>query len=217
VTASESTTARLARSALELFEEQGYNQTDVDQIAQRASTSRRTFFRHFDSKDDAILRAHRGRIAKFRTLLPDTPSLDSAIALRDVIDAADRVLADIWIDPDGTRRRYALVFGTDVLRERMAATDLAYMGAVEDQLAPSLGAIRAAMIAAAGVAMVNSVLQQLGAGAAVDHCRSALASGFTDLRSAVNFWMVAEPANVVVIPTNASAADVLAALAHIRA
>jgi AcrR family transcriptional regulator len=41
-------------SAIDLFFEKGFDETTVDEIAARAGTSRRSFFRHFESKSDLM-------------------------------------------------------------------------------------------------------------------------------------------------------------------
>lgn len=41
-------------SAIDLFFEKGFDETTVDEIAERAGTSRRSFFRHFESKSDLM-------------------------------------------------------------------------------------------------------------------------------------------------------------------
>ncbi|WP_158861721.1 TetR/AcrR family transcriptional regulator [Leifsonia sp. AG29] len=45
---------RLEESALALFDEQGYQETTVPQIVERAGLTTRTFFRHFADKRDVL-------------------------------------------------------------------------------------------------------------------------------------------------------------------
>jgi AcrR family transcriptional regulator len=46
--------ARLVRAALDLFTEQGYDNTTVAQIAERAGLTKTTFFRHFPDKREVL-------------------------------------------------------------------------------------------------------------------------------------------------------------------
>lgn len=46
---------RLYRSALELFAENGYDRTTIDQIAERADVARGTFFNYFQRKEDIVI------------------------------------------------------------------------------------------------------------------------------------------------------------------
>jgi AcrR family transcriptional regulator len=45
---------RLVAAALQLFTEQGYDETTVEQVAQRAGLTKSTFFRHFPDKRDVL-------------------------------------------------------------------------------------------------------------------------------------------------------------------
>jgi AcrR family transcriptional regulator len=45
----------LWHAALELFDARGYDKTTVEEIAERAGISRRTFFRYFSSKDEIVV------------------------------------------------------------------------------------------------------------------------------------------------------------------
>ena len=44
----------IGKTAVELFLRRGFQQTTVDDIAEAAKVARRTFFRYFDSKEDAL-------------------------------------------------------------------------------------------------------------------------------------------------------------------
>ncbi|MEU8284319.1 TetR family transcriptional regulator [Micromonospora sp. NPDC048905] len=46
--------AELARVALDLFAERGFDETTVDEIAQAAGLTKRSFFRYFPAKEDAV-------------------------------------------------------------------------------------------------------------------------------------------------------------------
>ncbi len=49
------TKAAIQQCALQLFRERGYGATTVEQIAEAAEVSRRTFFRYFPTKEDVVL------------------------------------------------------------------------------------------------------------------------------------------------------------------
>jgi AcrR family transcriptional regulator len=49
------TRSAIQREAMRLFQEQGYDATTVEQIAEAAEVSQSTFFRYFPTKEDVIL------------------------------------------------------------------------------------------------------------------------------------------------------------------
>lgn len=49
------TRRRIAETALDLFQRQGYAETTIDQIASAAKVGRRTIFRHFPTKEAILL------------------------------------------------------------------------------------------------------------------------------------------------------------------
>ncbi|WP_399884545.1 TetR family transcriptional regulator [Streptomyces sp. BBFR51] len=71
----------LLRSALELFTERGYEETTVDDIAEAAAVSQRTFFRYFASKEDAAFFVSRLAESRFveavRARPPEEAPLDA--------------------------------------------------------------------------------------------------------------------------------------------
>lgn len=63
----------LMRATVELFNEQGFEQTTVDQIAGRAGSSPRTFFRYFGAKEDVVFGDHAEHLQLFREMLETAP------------------------------------------------------------------------------------------------------------------------------------------------
>lgn len=68
---------RLYTSALELFAEQGYEGTTIDQITERADVARGTFFNHFQRKEDLVTTWAEQRRNKLQDFM------DQSLRLRD--------------------------------------------------------------------------------------------------------------------------------------
>ncbi|QUX26043.1 TetR/AcrR family transcriptional regulator [Nocardiopsis sp. MT53] len=97
-------------AALDLFEEQGVRETTVQQIAERAGVSQRTFFRHFETKEQAGLPGHH-RLARMVEEL-EPPAGDPAGTLRHIERATALALAAD--DPElREHRRVALLFARE--------------------------------------------------------------------------------------------------------
>jgi AcrR family transcriptional regulator len=114
-----STRARLVSAAFELFAEQGYAQTSVEEIAARAGTGRTTFFRHFPSKDDVVFPDHDALLRQVDARLATATAASHATALR---EAARLVLDHYLGEGDLARTRYALTRSVPALRERELAS-----------------------------------------------------------------------------------------------
>jgi TetR/AcrR family transcriptional regulator, regulator of mycofactocin system len=63
----------VARAALDLFARQGYEATTVDQIAAAVGVSRRTFFRYYASKREAVWGEFDDELVRLRTELRSAP------------------------------------------------------------------------------------------------------------------------------------------------
>jgi mycofactocin system transcriptional regulator len=78
------TRARLEQVALELFTADGFERVTADDIAEAAGISRRTFFRYFPTKADAVWGDFAGHVARLDARLgatsPDQPVLASICA-----------------------------------------------------------------------------------------------------------------------------------------
>lgn len=83
----------LVQSADTLFSEQGFEGTTVDQIAEKAGVSRRTFFRYFPSKEAIAFPRSEQRLEAFRSLLQERCEEEGALpAVRSAVVAVGNVL-----------------------------------------------------------------------------------------------------------------------------
>jgi AcrR family transcriptional regulator len=70
----------LEEAALRLFDEKGYDQTTVEDIAEAADVAVRTFFRYFSSKQDVLFgEVVTDRIARLRTELANRPATEDPL------------------------------------------------------------------------------------------------------------------------------------------
>jgi AcrR family transcriptional regulator len=70
----------LEEAALQLFAEQGYEQTTIAQIAKRAELGKRTFFLHFPTKEDVLFTSAHEGFADLGALVSAAPSALSDLA-----------------------------------------------------------------------------------------------------------------------------------------
>ncbi len=96
---------RIAAAARDLFASDGYDRTTVDAIAERAGVARRTFFRHFRSKDDVIFPDHERLAVAVQAHLE---ALGSVPPVRAVCSAARLVFLSYVDDPAVSVHRYRL-------------------------------------------------------------------------------------------------------------
>jgi len=137
---------RLAKSAMELYAEQGFDQTTVAEIATRAGLTERTFFRHFADKREVLFYG----MEMLRDLLvravADAPASAAAMdAVGAAFEAAGGALQE---NPERVRLRDAIVSANAELRERelikLAALASAVAGALRDRGVPEPAASLAA-------------------------------------------------------------------------
>ncbi len=107
---------RLGLAALDLFSEQGFDETTVAQIAQRAGLTERTFFRLFTDKRDVLFSGAEA----LQDLLVD--AVRNAPATASPIEAAllalDGAAALLDERREFARRRHAIIAASGELRER---------------------------------------------------------------------------------------------------
>jgi AcrR family transcriptional regulator len=142
---------RLERAAMELYLERGFEQTTVAEIAERAGLTKRTFFRHFTDKRDAMFAdadALRELIVKAVAEAPESSAPLAAVA------AGLRTAAAAFQDnQDGARYRQGVIAANPELRERELAQLAEIAAAIAEALRVRGVADRTAGLAAeAGLA-----------------------------------------------------------------
>ncbi|TJZ81507.1 TetR family transcriptional regulator [Rhodococcus oryzae] len=120
--------------ALRLFSEKGYEATSVDEIAEAAGISRRTFFRQFRSKEDVVFADHEILLAQAQEHL----AADHDDPWDAVCDAAMIVFERFSQWNDMATRRYAVVHEVPALRDREIVTGFRYERLFVDYLRRAL-------------------------------------------------------------------------------
>ncbi len=177
----------IRRAAYRLFEEQGYDATPIDQIAEAADVSPSTVFRYFPTKEDIVLTDEYDTVleAGLRTRPADEPMVES---MRRVTVEALREIAAA--DRGELVQRIRLIREVPAIRGRTAentARDAALISAVlaERTGRPAgdleLRVISAAILAALQEAMLNWVEggESAELEALIDQTMDVLARGLT--------------------------------------
>lgn len=153
----------LAKAALELFSEKGFEHTTVDEIAARAGISRRSFFRYFTSKEEAAFPKQNERLVEFRELLQRYDVKHNGVgAVREACVAIGR---QYMAERAERLARQRLVDSSNALRTFEQAADVEMERILVDELAPgdqgdAERTRRARIFAAAVMGLVRVVLRE---------------------------------------------------------
>jgi AcrR family transcriptional regulator len=119
-------------AAIDLFLEKGFNETTVDEIAEAAGTSRRSFFRHFESKSDLMAQP----VVEWGDEL--TKAIDTApstISTKDLLREVVFRVADQSASNPRSRKLMEIAAKYPAARE----AQLSRVAGVQDQLAQAFG------------------------------------------------------------------------------
>ncbi len=138
---------RLVLAALDLFAEQGYDNTTVAQIAERAGLTKATFFRHFPDKREVLFagqEAHARLLAEGVAAAPGAATPLEAVAV-----ALDALTASFTAEQrEFAPRMLTVIAASPELRERAtfkhAALAAALASALRERGVPELTASLAA-------------------------------------------------------------------------
>jgi AcrR family transcriptional regulator len=145
----------IIRVALDLFEERGYEQTTIADIAEAAEISPRTIFAYFPSKEDIVFYDFADVLARLTQALRERPPGVTALdALRDFIAGS------IASDADQLRRR-CIIRDDEALqrskRARFGPLEELMVDAIVEDLDAEPGDIRPQIVAAAISAAFNAI------------------------------------------------------------
>ncbi|SNR51587.1 TetR family transcriptional regulator [Blastococcus mobilis] len=151
-------------AALELFEQQGVRETTVQQIAERAGVSPRTFFRYFTSKEQAALPGQRRLLQAIDAL--QVTGTEPATVLGDVEAATEAVIGRDE-DPElEEHRRVALLLAREPELQALAASqEQALTARLRTRLAgqlPGSDAVTLLLIAEVAVAVWRTTWERWG-------------------------------------------------------
>ena len=137
----------LAAAAEQLFVARGFEETTVEQIAEAAGVSRRTFFRYFESKED-VLAEHAERFGEhfYRDLAARPPGEPPLVAIRNaLVPALEAALQDadvlrctIRLLRETNSLRRVVLARRNRLEERVAALMTRRLGADDADNGPML-------------------------------------------------------------------------------
>jgi AcrR family transcriptional regulator len=107
---------RLAKAALVLYDDQGFDKTTVAEIAEQAGVTERTFFRHFPDKREALFGGNQSLEA---TLAAGIAAAPPGLAPIDAVAAGLEAVAEMLGERrDFARRRRRVIAANPELRER---------------------------------------------------------------------------------------------------
>ncbi|MBB5375737.1 AcrR family transcriptional regulator [Deinococcus metalli] len=123
---------RLERAAMELYEERGYEQTTVAEIAARAGLTERTFFRHFTDKREVLFGG--AGILQERVVTGVLDASASATPLQAVMAALNHAGRLFGETPTRSRQRQRIIDATPELQARELSKLSTVAGATADAL-----------------------------------------------------------------------------------
>jgi AcrR family transcriptional regulator len=150
-------------AALDLFAEQGYEVTTVDQIAHRAEVSKATFFRYFGTKGEVIFGSDPDRHDDLQQAIIGRPASETDL------EAVHSAMQQQWLptlDPERTTRQTRAARTSPVLRGLSHDLSMRWQADVSDALA-----------------------QRRQLDVPDRRCRLAAGVAFAVLSNGVNLWM----------------------------
>jgi len=145
----------IARAALRLFAERGYDETTLAEIAEAADVAPRTIFAHFENKEDILFSDEMGIFNELKRRLDERP------AGATTVDALREFVACMKSPDEDTKLRKKVIMADPALQMKMRAHHAQLEPMLAESIARDLGTgpddIRSLLIAASMVAALQSV------------------------------------------------------------
>lgn len=176
---------QITDAALRLFAKQGFDGTTIEEIADAAEVSRRTFFRYFARKEDVILGWKRRTAEELREALDERPAGESP--LEAVHGALATVVAKYAARPDMTLGLMRLFESGPTLQssldypawDTVLAEGIARRTGVDPLVDPS-----PRLVASVGFAVLSATVQNWGNAGGGEDLIGLLDESFSALRRA---------------------------------
>jgi len=174
--------ARLQEAALALYEERGFDHTSVEEIAERAGLTKRTFFRHFSDKREVLFGGGAMAEEPFVAAVRDAPLTAAAI---DAVSHGLKALAAAF-DEQGEQaaRRFRIVRASPQLWERQlikfSSLAEAVAGALRDR---GVGDPAAILAAESGITALRVASDRWVADTTKQALRQLTAEALAELRA----------------------------------
>ncbi|MGW1030124.1 TetR/AcrR family transcriptional regulator [Streptomyces sp. NPDC002577] len=143
---------RLAKAALELYSEHGYEQTTVAEIAKLAGLTERTFFRHYADKREVLFDGSGALQELFVNAVAEAPESAAPI---DAVAAGLEAVSTVFVGRrEHSRQRQAVIVANAELQERELIKLASLSAALADALrGRGVAEPAASLTAEAGVAV----------------------------------------------------------------
>jgi AcrR family transcriptional regulator len=153
------TRASIARAALRLFADRGYDETTLADIANAANVAPRTIFAYFESKEDILLCEENGFLSQLKQRLDERPAGTTTV------DAIREFLASLEHPNEEAKLRKQVIAANPDLQVKMRGRHAQVEPMLAESIAKDLGTepgdIRALLIAASMAAAFTSVSDRI--------------------------------------------------------
>ena len=140
----QATRAALRAAAQQLFDERGFEQTTVRDIAKAAGVTERTFYRYFDGKEDLMAEEYLTWLDRLHDAILARPAAEPPLEAvqRAMVSlgrqaAAERVLAPLWLFSGGPQMRTLRRFEPRPMLRLESAISRAIMARIRAEHGPA--------------------------------------------------------------------------------